>query len=127
VAKKLSKKRIKQIRERFQTEKPTPEQLLASGDMESPVSQTAFLAAWQAVDALKKARREAGLSLAQVAARGGLDKATLSRLEAGQHINPTIDTLCRYALALGRKLALSFPQLTKEREALSVDGKAGGG
>ena len=75
------------------------------------MSQAAFLAAWQAVDTLKKARLAAGLSLSQVAAQGGLDKGTLSRLEAGQHLNPTLDTLSRYALALGRGLALSFPQL----------------
>jgi DNA-binding XRE family transcriptional regulator len=111
MAKKLSTKRIKEIRARFQHEKPTSEQLIASGDMEPPVSQAAFLAAWQAVDTLKKARLDAGLSLSQVAARGGLDKGTLSRLEAGQHLNPTLDTLSRYALALGRGLALSFPLL----------------
>lgn len=124
MAKKLSKKRIKQIRESLQEEKPAPEQLLASGDMEPPVSQTAFVAVWQAVDALKKARREADLSLSQVAARGGLDKATLSRLEAGLHINPTIDTLSRYALALGHGLVLSFPPLKKSRKSSSVDEEA---
>ena len=111
VAKKLSKKSVKEIRERFQEKKPTPEQLVAAGDMEPPVSQATFLAAWQAVDALKKARLEAGLSLSQLATRAALDKATLSRLEAGLHLNPTLDTLGRYALALGRGLALSFPLL----------------
>jgi ribosome-binding protein aMBF1 (putative translation factor) len=109
VAKKLSKKSIKEVRARFQREKPTAEQLVAAGDMEPPVSQATFLAVWQAVDALKKARLEAGLSLSQLASRAKLDKATLSRLEAGVHINPTIDTLSRYALALGRGVALSFP------------------
>lgn len=113
VAKKLSNKCIKQIRKRFQREKPTPERLIESGDMGPPVLQAAFVAIWQAVDALKKARLNAGLSLSQVAARGGLDKGTLSRLEAGQHINPTIDTLSRYAHALGRNLALSFPPLER--------------
>ena len=111
MAKKLSAKRIKEIRDRYQHDKPTPEQLIASGEIDRPVSQAAFLATWQAVDALKKARQDAGLSLSQVAARGGLDKATLSRLEAGQHVNPTLDTLSRYALALGRGLVLSFPPL----------------
>jgi hypothetical protein len=116
MAKKLSPKRVQAVRARFQREKPTPEQLLDSGDMEPPVSQAAFLAAWQAVDTLKKARLNAGLSLSQVAARGGLDKATLSRLEAGQHLNPTLDTLSRYALALGRGLAVSFPLPERTRK-----------
>ena len=111
MARKLSKKSVKAIRATFQEKKPTPEQLMAAGDMEPPVSQAMFLAAWQAVEALKKARLEAGLSLSQLAARAALDKATLSRLEAGLHLNPTLDTLGRYALALGRGLALSFPLL----------------
>ena len=111
MARKLSKKSVREIRARFQEKKPSPEQLVAAGDMEPPVSQATFLAAWQAVEALKKARLEAGLSLSQLAARAALDKATLSRLEAGLHLNPTLDTLGRYALALGRGLALSFPLL----------------
>ena len=88
MARKLSKKSVREIRARFQEKKPSPEQLVAAGDMEPPVSQATFLAAWQAVEALKKAR-----------------------LEAGLHLNPTLDTLGRYALALGRGLALSFPLL----------------
>lgn len=114
----MGKKRIHELRERFQRQKPTAEELVASGDLEPPVPQVTFLAAWQAVDALKKARLDAGLSLSQVAARGGLDKGTLSRLEAGQHLNPTLDTLSRYALALGRGLAVSFPLL--ERTAVQA-------
>jgi DNA-binding XRE family transcriptional regulator len=117
VAKKLSKKSVKEIRARLQEKKPTSAQLVAPGDMEPPVSQATFIAAWQAVDALKKARLEAGLSLSQLAARARLDKATLSRLEAGLHLNPTLDTLGRYALALGRGLALSFPLLETAGEA----------
>jgi DNA-binding XRE family transcriptional regulator len=113
VAKNLSKKSVRQIRAKLQQEKPTAQALLAAGDMEPPVSQATFVAVWQAVDALKKARLEAGLSLSQLATRGGLDKATLSRLEAGRHINPTIDTLSRYAMALGRGLTLSFPLLNE--------------
>lgn len=111
MAKKRRKKSVKEIRARLQEKKPTPEQLVASGDMEPPVSQATFMAVWQGVDALKKARLEAGLSLSQLAARAALDKATLSRLEAGLHLNPTLDTLGRYALALGRGLKLSFPPL----------------
>ena len=111
MAKKLRKKSVKEIRARFQQEKPTLEELVAAGDMAPAVSQATFIAAWQAVDALKKARLEAGLSLSQLADRAALDKATLSRLEAGLHLNPTLDTLGRYALALGRGLALSFPLL----------------
>ncbi len=57
----------------------------------------------QAVFALRKAREAAGLSLADVAERTGIDKAALSRIETGQHPNPTVSTLCRYAHALGKR------------------------
>ena len=120
MAKKLSQKQIKAIRARFHEEKPTSQQLVASGDMEPPVSQAAFLAAWQAVDALTRARQDAGLSLSQVAARGGLDKGTLSRLEAGQHVNPTLDTLSRYAMALGRGMAVAFPLIEQSGGTASI-------
>ncbi len=33
----------------------------------------------------------------------GIDKGALSRIETGQHLNPTISTLCRYAHALGKR------------------------
>src|SRR5260370_12082217 len=57
-----------------------------------------------AVAELRKARSAAGLSLTQVADRSGIDKAALSRLERGLQPNPTIETLCRYAAALGKRM-----------------------
>jgi transcriptional regulator with XRE-family HTH domain len=36
-----------------------------------------------------------------------MDQATLSRLENGRQPNPTIDTLWRYARAVGRQLVLT--------------------
>jgi DNA-binding XRE family transcriptional regulator len=56
---------------------------------------------------LKKAREEAGLTLAQVAEKSGLATETLCRLETGQVTNPTWKTLGMYAVAVGRKLSLS--------------------
>ncbi|MBL8792585.1 MAG: helix-turn-helix transcriptional regulator [Planctomycetia bacterium] len=53
---------------------------------------------------LKKAREAAGLSLAEVQERSGMDKATLSRLENGHTENPTLETLLRYAKAVGKRL-----------------------
>ena len=37
----------------------------------------------------------------------GMDQATLSRLENGRQPNPTVDTLWRYASAVGRQLVLT--------------------
>ncbi|MCI0461867.1 MAG: helix-turn-helix transcriptional regulator [Gemmataceae bacterium] len=116
MAKKRTEKQIKSIRERFQREQPTPEQLIASGEIEPPVIRAAYLAARHAAIQFRKWRDEAGWSLSRLASRAGVDKATLSRLEAGTHVNPTLDVLARCALALGRDLTLSFPPLAVEPE-----------
>ena len=55
---------------------------------------------------VKAAREAAGLTLAQVAARSRLTVGTLSKLESGKTPNPTVDTLARYAAAVGRVLTL---------------------
>jgi transcriptional regulator with XRE-family HTH domain len=47
------------------------------------------------------------LTLATVSRRCGLDQPALSRLENGHVPNPTVDTLWRYAAALGKRLLLS--------------------
>src|SRR5262249_17465843 len=91
------------IRERFQKEKPSLEQLVASGEYNEPLPLGEHLSIRQAVFALKKAREAAGLSLADVAERTGIDKAALSRIETGQNRNPTVATLCRYAHALSKR------------------------
>jgi transcriptional regulator with XRE-family HTH domain len=95
--------RYKAIRERFQREKPSLEKLVSSGEYNEPLPMGEYLSIRQAVFALKKAREAAGLSLADVAERTGIDKAALSRIETGQHMNPTVSTLCRYAHALGKR------------------------
>src|SRR5215469_783516 len=88
--------RLKEIRERFQTERPNLSQLVGEEGYNEPIPHSAFLGLQQAVAELKKAREAAGLSLAQVAERSGIDKAALSRLETGRQINPTVATLARY-------------------------------
>jgi predicted transcriptional regulator len=54
----------------------------------------------EAVVFLRKKRVEGKISLDDVAGASGLDKAYLSRLENGKVINPTIDSLIRYASAI---------------------------
>jgi DNA-binding XRE family transcriptional regulator len=96
--------RHKAIREKFQRERPTLEQLIASGEYLGPIPQGVVLDLLQALAELKKARTAAGLSLTDVAKRSGIDKAALSRLENGIQSNPTVETLSRYAAALGKRL-----------------------
>ncbi len=54
----------------------------------------------EAIVFLRKKRVEAGLSLDAIAETSGLDKAYLSRLENGKVINPTVDSLFRYASSI---------------------------
>jgi DNA-binding XRE family transcriptional regulator len=61
----------------------------------------------QALNDLKAARDEAGMTTADVAAASGLSVATVTRLEKGRVKNPTVDVLERYAKAVGRELHLS--------------------
>ena len=97
------KARHQAIRERFK-DKPSLEALREAGEISGetiPLSE--YLALRQAILALKAVREKLGLSLADVAERSGIDKAALSRIENGQHTNPTVSTLCRYAHALGMR------------------------
>src|SRR5438105_952543 len=80
------KARLQAIRERFQREKPSLEDLVASGDYDGPVPQEAYLELRRVLHALRSERQRQGLSLADVAARSGIDKAALSRLETGKQI-----------------------------------------
>jgi transcriptional regulator with XRE-family HTH domain len=57
---------------------------------------------------LKQARQESGLSLTQVAASTGIDKAAISRLENGYYANTTVNTLNRLAGAYGKHLVLAL-------------------
>ncbi len=96
------------IRAKFQAERPTLEQLADSGEYSEPVLLGAYWELAALVESLRRERERQGLSLGDVAKRSGIDKAALSRLEAGQHLNPTWNTLSRYAAALGKEIALAL-------------------
>jgi transcriptional regulator with XRE-family HTH domain len=36
-----------------------------------------------------------------------MDRSTLSKLETGQRVNPTVETLVRYAAIVGKRLVVS--------------------
>jgi ribosome-binding protein aMBF1 (putative translation factor) len=57
---------------------------------------------------LKAAREAKGLSLSDLTQRTGMDRSALSKLEAGQRANPTVETLVRYAEAVGKRLVVSL-------------------
>jgi DNA-binding XRE family transcriptional regulator len=57
---------------------------------------------------LKAARERKGLSLADVMKLTGMDRSAISKLESGQRTNPTVDTLVRYAEAVGKRLVVTL-------------------
>ena len=57
---------------------------------------------------LKVAREERGLSLSDLTDLTGMDRSAISKLETGQRPNPTIETLVRYADAVGKHLVVSL-------------------
>jgi DNA-binding XRE family transcriptional regulator len=104
----------KATREKFQRERPTPQQLLDSGEYAGPIPHGVYLSYRQAILELRQAREAVGLSLADVSEKSGIDKAALSRLENGITENPTLETLMRYASAVGKQLSWSLTDLPKE-------------
>ncbi|MGA2617841.1 MAG: helix-turn-helix transcriptional regulator [Thermoguttaceae bacterium] len=100
-------RQLEEIRERFQRERPGLADLQASGDAAEVVSQGEYLDLRVMLATLKKHRQRQGLSLADVAARSGMDRAAVSRLENGVYVNPTVDTLYRYAEAIGAAIGFS--------------------
>jgi DNA-binding phage protein len=74
-----------------------------------PVDLQSLLELRRFISRLREYREKAGITLAEVAERSGIDKAALSRLERGA-TNPTFETLSRYVQALGLVTKLDFAE-----------------
>ena len=61
---------------------------------------------------LKAAREAKGLSLSDLTELTGMDRSALSKLETGQRANPTVETLIRYAEAVGKRLVVTLSDVT---------------
>jgi DNA-binding phage protein len=96
--------RLRKLRNRFQAERPSLDQLVRTGEYSPPVKQGDYLAVLELAAQLKQGRQSQRLSLSQVAERTGIDKAALSRIESGQNANPTIGTLETIARAIGARI-----------------------
>ena len=59
---------------------------------------------------LKKAREAQGLSLSDVQDRTGIDRSALSKLETGYRENYTLETVLRYAEAIGKRVVFSLAE-----------------
>lgn len=55
------------------------------------------------VGQMVEARREAGLTQAEIASRMGTTQSVVARLESARHM-PSFDMIARYAAAVGRRL-----------------------
>jgi DNA-binding XRE family transcriptional regulator len=103
------------IRDLFRDWHPSPEELIASGEGGNFDLHGEYRQLRPFVEAIKQAREAAGLTLAQVSRRCGIDQPALSRLENGHNKNPTLDTLWRYAAAVGRRLLLTTEAIRDTR------------
>ena len=66
---------------------------------------------FSALDALLQARKQAGLTQAEVAARMGIAQSALARIESSlgsRKHSPSLATLRRYAEACGKKLTIAI-------------------
>jgi len=93
--------RHKRIREQIQEELPDikkrAQQKLAEALQHG-------IAIQHAMSVLKAERVKKGLSLSDMKERTGIERSTLSRLENNEEANPTVNTLTRYADAVGKKV-----------------------
>lgn len=97
--------------EKIAEERPSVDRLVGSGALESDSAPLhSHLVLYKLVRTLKKLREKNELSLSEVAEKCGIDKSALSRLENGQHLNPTINTLCRYAEAVGVEIEITVAE-----------------
>lgn len=117
--------RQRAIREKFLDWHPSPEELIASGEGACFDLRGDYRALRPFIEEIKQTREAVGLTLAEVSRRSGIDQPALSRLENGRNKNPTLDTLWRYAAAVGRRLILTTEAIHDTRPARSKTKRAG--
>lgn len=113
------------IREAFREWHPGPEELIARGAAVQLGLNVIHFPAQELLRRLKESRESAGLTLADVSARCGIDQPALSPLENGHSPNPTVDTLWRYAAALGKRLVMSTEEIKNSPPAPATPGRTG--
>lgn len=64
---------------------------------------------------LRTIREAQGLSLADVQRLTGIDRSALSKLERGERVNFTVDTITRYAAAVGKHVLFELADAESPR------------
>ena len=101
---------VEAIRARSKTERPGPDELIDRGELDELVPHGQFMELRELTVRLKQIRERQGLSLTDLSERSGMTRAAVSKLENGWNLNPTLDTLFRYAAALGVHVKLSIEE-----------------
>jgi DNA-binding XRE family transcriptional regulator len=73
------------------------------------------------IERLKRQRIRQGVSLGELARSSEQARSALSRLENGRYANPTLNTLYRYARALGWDIRLSTHPLGEDGSQADTD------
>jgi DNA-binding XRE family transcriptional regulator len=97
--------RHKRIREQIQAELPD---IKKRAQQKLAEAMQHGIAIQHTMSVLKAERVKKGLSLADMKERTGIERSTLSRLENNEEANPTVNTLTRYADAVGKKVLVVF-------------------
>lgn len=92
--------KYRKIRQQIEVEKPEINARIRARLATKRAVQDAFAH-------LRELREEQGKSLADMRKLTGIDRSALSKLETGKRENLSIDTLMRYAQALGKKVVVS--------------------
>jgi DNA-binding XRE family transcriptional regulator len=102
------------VHEKFKPVGFNPKQIAAQKRATDPAFQKAYDALedeFAALAELLKARKEAGLTQADVALRMGVSQPVLARIESSlgsRNHAPSLSTLRRYAQACGKRLVISM-------------------
>jgi predicted transcriptional regulator len=67
----------------------------------------------EVLQVLRDERTRQGLSLADIRDRAGIELSAISTLENGTSPNPTINTLVRYASALGKRIVVRLEDVNQ--------------
>jgi hypothetical protein len=103
--------KLQEVRERFQRERPTLEQVLKATGQTEAMTLGEYLQTKDLLRAIQRERERQNVTLAQLAERTGYDKAVLSRLFTGTQANTTLATVGRIANALGKVVVHSLQDL----------------
>ena len=99
--------KYREIRQKISAELPD---LIARHRSRSSAHNSALAQLSDLLKELKEAREERDLSLSELTELTGMDRSAISKLESGQRPNPTVETLIRYAEAVGKRLVLSLTE-----------------